>query len=372
MTAIPSYFFREAVRGAALKGADIEQILLAAGVDPALLDDPCEYGSAESMARLVQQVWYTLDDEFMGFTRLQAKVGLFGLMTRFLVPCESLEQVLLAGARFYNLVRSDIHMSLTTVNGDAIFEARFAEPALDPNHYFQEFWLVIWHRLAGWLTGGALPLRRAEFSFAGPRCAPADFHHMFPCEHLFDQETNRFAFDAVNLRLPVVRTSAELKALLKEAPLIFLLMPSHEAGLARKVRAALLPKRDEPVDFENLDDIALKLHITPQTMRRRLKREGTSFGAIKEDIRRDIAIQKVLKGGARIEDIAHAVGYTEARSFTRAFHQWTGLSPVKYREKYYEPLSQQPRPVVLQGTALLPTSAFQQSGKQGCGKRPGG
>ena len=270
MTAIPSYFFREAVRGAALKGADTQRILQAAGVDAALLDNPGQHGSAESLARLVQEIWYTLDDEFMGFTRLQAKVGLFGLMTRFLVPCQSLEQVLMAGARFYNLVRSDIQMSLTTVEGDAIFQATFAEPGLDPNHYFQEFWLVIWHRLAGWLTGGALPLRRAEFVFDAPLCEAEDFHHMFPCEHRFGRSANCFVFDAVNLRLPVVRTSAELKALLKEAPLIFLLMPSHESGLTRRVRAALLPKRDQPVNFENLEDIAEKLHVTTQTMRRKL------------------------------------------------------------------------------------------------------
>jgi len=168
---------------------------------------------------------------------------------------------------------------------------------------------------------------------------------MFPCTHRFKGQRNCFAFDAVNLRLPVVRTSTELKALLKEAPLIFLLMPSHESGLARRVRAALLPKRDQPVNFDNLEDIAERLHITAQTMRRRLKREGTSFGAIKEDIRRDIAIQKVLKGSARIEDIAHAVGYAEARSFTRAFRQWTGLSPIKYREKFYEPSNTQVRSI---------------------------
>jgi AraC-like DNA-binding protein len=102
------------------------------------------------------------------------------------------------------------------------------------------------------------------------------------------------------------------------------------------VRSALVPRSRQPVAFPGIDAVAERFHMTPQTLRRRLKREGASFVSIREDIRRDIAIQKVLKGESRIEDIAHVVGYAETRCFTRAFRQWTGFSPLQYRERFLQ------------------------------------
>ncbi|WP_048440294.1 AraC family transcriptional regulator [Caenimonas sp. SL110] len=336
MATISSYYFREAIKGAARRGVDTGKLLESAGVAPTLLDDPLARGDVRAMARLVQQVWYALDDEFMGFTEDRAKVGLFGLMTRFIVPCESLEQVLQAGVRFYNLTRTDVYLGLTRSGDEAVFEASFSRPDLDPNHYFMEFWMVIWHRLAGWITGAPLPLRWASFTFSEPTANVEEFKYMFPCEQRFERPANCFAFDDKYLRLPVVRTKAELKAMLKAAPLMWLTMPSSDLGLVRRVRATLLPKPSQPVEFPSIEVVAERLHTTPQTLRRKLKREGSSYGEIKENIRRDIAIQKVLKGNARIEDIAVSVGYAETRSFTRAFHQWTGYSPLQYRQNFQQ------------------------------------
>lgn len=335
MPTISSYYFRECIKGAERKGVDTDVLLRAAGVDRQILDDPSGRGDVHAMAKLVQQVWYSMDDEFMGFTEHRAKVGLFGLMTRFLVPCESLEQVLLAGSRFYNLVRTDVYLGLTIEGQEARFESKFSRPDLDPHHYFMEFWLVIWHRLAGWITGGPLPLHWASFTFGAPETYVEEFKYLFPCEHRFMQPANCFAFDVKHLRLPVVRSRAELKAMLKVAPLIFLTMPAGDLGLIRRVRSALLPREGHGAVFPTIETVAERFHMTPQTLRRKLHREGSSYGEIKENIRRDIAIQKVLKGNARIEDIALSVGYTETRSFTRAFRQWTGYSPMQYRQKFY-------------------------------------
>ena len=335
MATISSYYFRECIKGAARKGQDTSRLLATAGVSPSLLEDFNARGDVRAMARLVQQVWYSMDDEFMGFTEHRAKVGLFGLMTRFLVPCESLEQVLRAGARFYNLCRTDTHLHVTINDGQVIFEVSFSRPDLDPAHYFLEFWMVIWHRLAGWITGGPLPLLWASFTFSQPVEYLEEFKYMFPCEQRFDQSKSCFAFDEKHLRLPVVRNRAELKAMLREAPLMFLTMPASDLGLSRRVRATLLPSHSKIGEFPSVEDIARRFNMTPQTLRRKLQREGTSYGEIKENIRRDIAIQKVLKGNARIEEIALAVGYAETRSFTRAFRQWTGYSPLHYRQKYF-------------------------------------
>lgn len=276
-----------------------------------------------------------MDDEFMGFTEHRAKVGLFGLMMRLLVHCESLEDVLNVMVRFYNLVRTDVHVQIHMHANEAVFVTKFSRPDLDPQHYFLEFWMVIWHRLAGWLTGGPIPLTRATFTFSYPATYIEEFKYMFPCPHLFEQPANSLTFDVKHLRMPVVRTRAEMKIMLSQAPLMFMTMPASDLSLVRKIRAALLPKDGRPVEFPSIEAVADQFHMTPQTLRRKLKKEASSYSDIKENIRRDIAIQKVVKGKARIEDIALFVGYSETRSFTRAFHQWTGYSPLQYRDLFY-------------------------------------
>jgi AraC-like DNA-binding protein len=66
---------------------------------------------------------------------------------------------------------------------------------------------------------------------------------------------------------------------------------------------------------------------------RRLRAEGTSLSAIVENIRRDMAIARLTRRGATIDRIAADLGYAETRSFTRAFRQWVGESPLRYRAR---------------------------------------
>jgi AraC-like DNA-binding protein len=51
---------------------------------------------------------------------------------------------------------------------------------------------------------------------------------------------------------------------------------------------------------------------------------------IKDEIRRDLAIEYLLISKRNIKDISNALGFSEPRSFTRAFKHWTGVSPSNY------------------------------------------
>ena len=51
---------------------------------------------------------------------------------------------------------------------------------------------------------------------------------------------------------------------------------------------------------------------------------------IKDEIRRDLAIDYLVMSKRNITNISIALGFSEPRSFTRAFKHWTGVSPSKY------------------------------------------
>ena len=80
-----------------------------------------------------------------------------------------------------------------------------------------------------------------------------------------------------------------------------------------------------------LPDAARALKVTPRTLNRRLKEEGTSFQSIKDALRRDIAIRALQLGTESIEQIAFDTGYSAPSNFHRAFYRWTNRTPGSYR-----------------------------------------
>ena len=84
-------------------------------------------------------------------------------------------------------------------------------------------------------------------------------------------------------------------------------------------------------EWPDFDTLAVRLGTTPATLRRRLRSEGQSFAAIKDELRGALA-QSLLRGHAlSVAEIATELGFTEPSAFHRAFRKWTGTSPGAFR-----------------------------------------
>lgn len=79
------------------------------------------------------------------------------------------------------------------------------------------------------------------------------------------------------------------------------------------------------------EDVALALGISRSTLQRRLRDEGTSYQAVLDATRRDLAIRYLTKTTLRADEIASVLAYRDANSFSRSFRRWTGQSPVAFR-----------------------------------------
>lgn len=296
--------------------------------------DPTWRGRSEDLARLVQLVWIALDDEFMGFMEKPCKTGTFAMMSHCVIHENTLQEVLMRGIRFYRLFTDEIRMVLDSQGDHVVFKVEFRRPELDPNHYFMEFWLAIWYRMIGWMGGVPAPLHFATFAYPRPRDYIDEFKYMFPCDYEFNARSTSLVFDAQHLSSPIVRTKQELKQFLSLAPLGFMTIPADVTNYARRVRTYVLRGRSLPLEFPEFADVAAQFNMSEPTLRRRLQQEGTSYRTIVENIRRDLAVQKLLRGRHSVNAISEMLGYSETRAFTRAFREWTGLSPVKYRESF--------------------------------------
>ncbi|MCY1300503.1 putative HTH-type transcriptional regulator [compost metagenome] len=73
--------------------------------------------------------------------------------------------------------------------------------------------------------------------------------------------------------------------------------------------------------------------MTQSTLRRRLDEEGQSFRLIKDQLRRDMALEYLDRSSRSVSEIAEELGFAEPSALYRAFRKWTGVSLADHRRR---------------------------------------
>ena len=306
-----------------------QQALERAGINPAVIENNSQRVHTDQVARLFKTVQETLDDEFMGFTQNNCKVGLFATMAELVSHCSTLGELLEKAVHFYNLVSNDIPMRLSHSRGNAVLSFTMTQPEFDPEHFMAEFWLVIWHRFPSWYIGEPIRLQQTHFTFSAPQHR-SELQIMFPAELQFNSSANRLVFDAQYLEKPLIRSAQELETFVQNAPADVMTIPGSDTTLEAQIERIISQRHPVNLVFVPIHQMAAELGISSQTLHRRLKDSATSYQKIKDNLRREVAIQKLVNERLSVEAVAEIVGFTESRSFTRAFKHWTGLTPREY------------------------------------------
>jgi AraC-like DNA-binding protein len=156
------------------------------------------------------------------------------------------------------------------------------------------------------------------------------FETLAGCSARYAQTANRFVFGAKWLdgtaKLGNRTTYAIVVALCDE----LLADLSMRAGAAGKIRASVL--RDI-ASRPTLTATARQLGTTARTLRRQLKQQGTSFRAVVDELRAQVALKYLRETAMTNEDIAAALGFSDAANFRHAFRRWTGKSPSLFRRQ---------------------------------------
>lgn len=99
-------------------------------------------------------------------------------------------------------------------------------------------------------------------------------------------------------------------------------------GIAARVREELTRT---PGHFPTMETLAARLSMTSRHLRRKLDAEGTSYQALLSGVRLAMATDYLTSSQLDPEDIAAALGFSDATSFRNAFRRWTGKTPAQYR-----------------------------------------
>ena len=106
--------------------------------------------------------------------------------------------------------------------------------------------------------------------------------------------------------------------------------PLH-GGLGEEIKR-LLVKRGDLLNAP-VKQLARSLNMSARTLQRRLAEDGYGLSELRDQIRFQLAAEALKSKRLSIEEISEKLGFSDRRSFTRAFRRWSGLSPSVYHKK---------------------------------------
>src|SRR5215213_10462538 len=165
-----------------------------------------------------------------------------------------------------------------------------------------------------------------------PRRAPADqspYRFFFRSDVWFDQETAALVFPAGLLSTRLTGSDAEVRRALE-----------HKLRKAEtNVRPDLIEDLRQILRTEmrggrcSANGMARQLAMHKRTLTRHLKAAGTSFRAVADEIRFEVARQLVADTDMPLAQVSAALAFSEPAAFTRAFQRWSGVSPSLLRSQ---------------------------------------
>jgi AraC-like DNA-binding protein len=78
--------------------------------------------------------------------------------------------------------------------------------------------------------------------------------------------------------------------------------------------------------------VAAVLRVSDRTLVRKLGNSGVTYQQLFEGARYSASRNLIRETNLTIAEIAAALGYNEASSFTRAFQRWSGMAPARWRK----------------------------------------
>ena len=334
---VPTRFVRTLLRMVGDRGYDFSNMLKDAGVDFDPMDESAPGYHAEISAiqysRIYQRVLSLLQDETFGTTGSELVApGAFRMMCYCIISCDTLGQAIQRASEFYRTFfdeRSQLYANFSEQYARVgyrylVRENRPRVAAMDA------YGLSVWHRFFGWLCGRPIALKRVDFTGDIPERVEK-YEALFGCPLYFNQAHDLLYFDSSCLAWPVVHTEHSLRDFLRTAPYQLLMMENTPGGdnLAAQVKAMI--GHDFSEGFPAFETISSALNMSAPTLRRRLKREGTSFQKIKDDARCEAAKLCLDRADLAVNEVALQMGFTDPSAFHRSFKKWTGLTPGQFR-----------------------------------------
>lgn len=310
----------------------VHDMVAQTGIAPALLTQTHARVTGEQYVRLFHLLMDTLDDECLGLLPQPLRRGSFALVARATQGAPTVASALRRVAQGFDLLLPDVQPSVVHAQGATALAWTWRSPTHpQPANFLYEMLMRVSWRLLAWLHGGRLMPLRYDFGFSQPDYADI-YTRIFPGPSRHAQACSAVWFSDADLATPVHRDAAALERFLHGCPANVVLPWLGERAASARVHALL--RRTCP-KWPDLVATAAALHMAVSTLQRHLAQEGTTFQALRDQLRRDLAIVRLSTTTQPLSAIAAELGFSDSATFQRAFKGWTGSPAGDYRKRLH-------------------------------------
>ncbi|HEX3364162.1 MAG TPA: AraC family transcriptional regulator [Phenylobacterium sp.] len=261
---------------------------------------------------------------------LHFHMSTYGMYGFAMLSSMDFRQTMRFAERYHQLAAPLVDMAFTEEDGLGIWTLEpKSHPQMDASLYRQvvEMYFGIHTSLHRDIMGPEFAPSELRVIFEAPS-DPNAYAGVLGAPVRFRQPQNQLRFDARRLDHRPSLGNALTYAAVLEVCDRFVDELQRRAGIVGTVRHLLLTNLMRNL---SLEDVARDLGTSVRTLRRRLADEGASYRQLTDELRRDVAINYLRETDMTVEDIAYALGFSDAANFRQAFRRWTSATPQQFR-----------------------------------------
>lgn len=255
------------------------------------------------------------------------KGGYSGIVFHLVSHCRNLEEAISLLVRYWKLYYISTYWEIQKTEHYLMLKCLMRNPAYY-KRYFIEMMLSTFIVRSRILTQTDYSPLEVRFKYDKPDYVRI-YEEVFRAPLKFKQEEDAILFDKSNLKLKNSKQQPYIKEILTGHADKLLTEIESSEDYADKVQRIILEYL--PTGSVNIDMTCERLNISRWTLNRKLNQEGTTFKDLCRKIKKNLAIDYLNNQNISVSEIAYLLGYSDPSPFNRAFKEWTGQSPNKYR-----------------------------------------
>lgn len=309
-------------------GIDAGRIFKAAGIPPALANDPMSRLPAASMTALFKACVDVTHDPYFGLTVARfIHISNLHALGYAMAASGTLLDCCKRVARYFHLVSQTADFSVEETEQHVTLRGRLlADVCGETEDAFLGFLVLAMRQLH---KAGLNPVS-VELQRAMPPQGSLPFERLFRAPVKFAAPETVLLLDRGDMLQPLAGACPELAQHNDNIALDYLARLDR-SDVVTRVRQKIV---EQLIGGDcTRERVAAALGMSDTLLQGRLRRSGTSFHAVQDETCRELACSYMLQSQRSFTEIAFLLGFSDCSNFTRSFKRWTGCSPTEFRRR---------------------------------------
>lgn len=312
-------------------GISVREFLSSEGIDPRITQSPDSRLALGALHILTEKAARMTGDEHIGLHAGEVFAGFSNILGYILMNCATVGEAIEKYCAYQKITDEGRSIKLQIKDSHAIIEVVVMEEALAKERH------LIDHMLSGLLTYFKRLTKReistpnlieVRFAYKAPDDI-SEYRRIFPCKLIFGSPMSALVFNSATLDTPIPQPNKDLLTVFERYAVELLAKLTEADSYTNKVNRMIIKllRGETPT----IEEVARELAMSVRNLQLKLKEQGTTYSAILDDVRRDLAMRYLKDREVPIAEISYLLGFSEPSAFHRCFKKWTNSTPAKFR-----------------------------------------